>query len=33
MLERAREPISNEEFGRCEKFLWLKRHQVEAATA
>lgn len=28
MLQRAREPVSNEEFTRREKALWLKRHQV-----
>jgi len=28
MLERAREPISNEEFTRREEALWLQRHQV-----
>jgi hypothetical protein len=33
MLERAREPISNEEFTRREEALWLKRHQVITAVA
>jgi len=33
MLERAREPISNEEFTRREKALWLQRHQVNMASA
>jgi len=33
MLERAREPISNEEFTRREKILWLQRHQVKLAEA
>jgi hypothetical protein len=33
MLERARAPISNEEFTRREETLWLQRHQVVAATA
>jgi hypothetical protein len=34
MLQRAREPISNEEFTRREQALWLQRHQVvEKASA
>jgi DNA-binding winged helix-turn-helix (wHTH) protein len=33
MLQRAREPISNEEFTRREEALWLKRHQVHGARA
>jgi hypothetical protein len=33
MLERAREPISNEEFTRREEALWLQRHQVITAAA
>ena len=33
MLERAREPISNEEFTRREKALWLQRNQVVIPTA
>jgi len=33
MLERAREPISNEEFTRREKALWRQRHQVVAIAA
>jgi DNA-binding winged helix-turn-helix (wHTH) protein len=28
MLQRAREPISNEEFTRREEALWLQRYQV-----
>ncbi|MDR2154320.1 MAG: hypothetical protein LBE78_04750 [Burkholderiaceae bacterium] len=28
MLQRAREPISNEEFTRREEALWRQRHQV-----
>jgi hypothetical protein len=30
MLQRAREPISNEEFTRREKALWLQRHTMSA---
>jgi hypothetical protein len=33
MLQRAREPISNEEFTRREEALWLQRHQVATAAA
>jgi hypothetical protein len=33
MLERAREPISNEEFTRREKILCFQRHQVVAVAA
>ena len=33
MLQRAREPISNEEFTRREKALWLQRHQLVSAAA
>ena len=33
MLQRAREPVSNEEFTRREKALWLQRHQVVQAAA
>ncbi|MDR1274876.1 MAG: hypothetical protein LBL72_00565 [Candidatus Accumulibacter sp.] len=32
MLERAREPISTEEFQRREKILWRQRHHLSAAT-
>ena len=28
MLQRAREPVSNEAFTRREKALWLERHQA-----
>jgi len=31
MLERAREPISNEEFTRREEALWRQRYQVPVA--
>jgi len=33
MLERAREPISNEEFTRREEALWLERHRVDKVAA
>jgi DNA-directed RNA polymerase sigma subunit (sigma70/sigma32) len=33
MLERAREPISDEEFVRREEALWLERHQAAALAA
>jgi hypothetical protein len=33
MLQRAREPISNEEFTRREKILWIQRHRVIPAAA
>lgn len=31
MLQRAREPVSNEEFTRREEALWLERHQTVTA--
>ena len=33
MLQRASEPISNEEFTRREEALWLLRHQVVTTTS
>jgi len=33
MLERAREPISNEEFTRREEALWLQRYQAMKTAA
>jgi BRCT domain type II-containing protein len=33
MLERARQPVSNEEFTRREEALWLKRHRVDKVVA
>ncbi|MCW5236707.1 hypothetical protein [Verminephrobacter eiseniae] len=33
ILQRACEPISNEEFTRREKALWLQRHQLVTGAA